>query len=57
VLDASAFAGPYAGYGWLLVVLAVAVGLAVLRRLVRLALVLGLLALVVLVWRSGALAT
>ncbi len=57
MLDASAFAGPYAGYGWLLVVLAVAVGLAVLRRLVRLALVLGLLALVVLVWRSGALAT
>ncbi len=57
MLDASAFAGPYAGYGWLLVVLAVAVGLAVLRRLVRLALVWGLLALVVLVWRSGALAT
>lgn len=55
MFDASSFAGPYASYGWLLVVLAVAVGLAVLRRLVRLALLLGLVALGVLLWRSGAL--
>lgn len=51
----SSFAGPYAGYGWLLVVLAVVVGLAILRRLIRLALLLGLVALGVLLWRSGAL--
>lgn len=55
MFDASSFAGPYASYGWLLVVLAVAVGLAVLRRLIRLALLLGLVALGVLLWRSGAL--
>ncbi len=54
--EASSFAGPYASYGWLLVVLAVAVVLSVLRRLVRLALLLGAVALAVLVWRSGALA-
>ncbi len=56
MLDASSFAGPYASYGWLLVVLAVAAVLSVLRRLVRLALLLGAVALAVLVWRSGALA-
>ncbi len=56
MFDASSFAGPYASYGWLLVVLAAALGLAVLRRLIRLALLLGLVALGVLLWRSGALA-
>lgn len=56
VLDASSFAGPYAGYGWLLAVLAVGLGLSILRRLIRLALVLGLVAGAVLLWRSGALA-
>lgn len=56
MLHAASFAGPYAGYGWLLAVLAVGVGLAILRRLVRLALLLGLVTAVVLVWRSGTVA-
>ncbi len=55
MFDASSFAGPYTTYGWLLVVLAVALGLSVLRRLIRLAMLLGLVALGVLLWRSGAL--
>lgn len=49
---ASSFAGPYAGYGWLLVVLAVGVGISILRRLLRLTLLLGLVAVTVLLWRA-----
>lgn len=56
MLHAESFAGPYAGYGWLLAALAVGVGLAILRRLVRLALLLGLVTVVVLLWRSGTVA-
>ncbi len=54
VLDASSFAGQYGSYGWLLAVLVGAAVLSVLRRLVRLALLLVLVTLAVLVWRSGA---
>ena len=54
VLDASSFAGQYGSYGWLLAVLVGAAALSVLRRLVRLALLLVLVTLAVLVWRSGA---
>lgn len=49
---ASSFAGPYAGYGWLLVVLAVGVGISILRRLLRLTLLLGLGTVAVLLWRA-----
>jgi len=55
VTDASTFAGAYGGYAWLLVVLLVGAAVAVLRRLIRLALMLGLVVLVVLLWRSSGL--
>lgn len=51
--DASSFAGEYGSYAWLLAVLVGAVVLSVLRRLIRLALLLGLAAVAVLVWRSS----
>ena len=54
MLDASSFSGQYGSYGWLLAVLVGAAVLSVLRRLVRLALLLVLVTLALLVWRSGA---
>ncbi len=57
MLDASSFSGVQGGYGWLLLLLAVVVGIAVVRRLLRLAVIVGLVALAMLAWRSGVLTT